>query len=197
MLVLNGRQEESIDSNGILFLSQHWIARILFVSLFVRRFFRTILQKFAVQFSTRKPPPLRWKLSRVHPSTTRERDEDEDDSSLSLPLPSSPALSLSFPAGGKFGESRKRATLNGANRRCRAAKGCRLKGKQFSWKQLTADWRERRRGSGGEGGGSRERHLTIDARVAATRERSYICPTMKIEFWESTGQRGVREGGSC
>lgn len=140
-MVLNGRQEESrkIDSNGILFLSQHWIARILFVSLFVRRFFRTILQKFAVQFSTRKPPPLRWKLSRVHPSTTRERDEDEDDSSLSLPLPSSPALSLSFPAGGKFGESRKRATLNGANRRCRAAKGCRLKGKQFSWKQLTAD----------------------------------------------------------
>lgn len=55
------------------------------------------------------------------------------------PFPSSPALSLSFPAGGKFGESRKRATLNGANRRCRAAKGCRLKGKQFSWKQLTAD----------------------------------------------------------
>lgn len=147
--------------------------------------------------SRANPFPLRWKLSRVHPSTTRERDEDEDDSSLSLPLPSSPALSLSFPAGGKFGESRKRATLNGANRRCRAAKGCRLKGKQFSWKQLTADWRERRRGEGGEGGGSRERHLTIDARVAATRERSYICPTMKIEFWESTGQRGVREGGSC
>lgn len=26
-----------------------------------------------------------------------------------------------------------------------------------------------------------ERHLTIDARVAATRERSYICP-MKIDF---------------
>lgn len=102
--------------------------------------------------SRANPFPLRWKLSRVHPSTTRERDEDEDDSSLSLPLPSSPALSLSFPAGGKFGESRKRATLNGANRRCRAAKGCRLKGKQFSWKQLTADWRERRRGEGGEGG---------------------------------------------
>lgn len=27
-----------------------------------------------------------------------------------------------------------------------------------------------------------ERHLTIDARVAATRERSYICPPMKIDF---------------
>lgn len=147
-----------------------FIATILFVSLFVRRFFRTILQKFAVQFSTRKPPPLRWKLSRVHPSTTRERDEDEDDSSLSLPLPSSPALSLSFPAGGKFGESRKRATLNGANRRCRAAKGCRLKGKQFSWKQLTADWRERRRGSGREGGGSRGRDIWRSMHASLPRE---------------------------
>lgn len=40
-----------------------------------------------------------------------------------------------------------------------------------------------------------ERHLTIDARVAATRERSYICPPMKIDF-ESRARapRGVREG---
>lgn len=137
MLVLNGRQEESrkIDSNGILFLSQRYFSSLSSCEDSFARFYRNL----PCNSSRANPFPLRWKLSRVHPSTTRERDEDEDDSSLSLPLPSSPALSLSFPAGGKFGESRKRATLNGANRRCRAAKGCRLKGKQFSWKQLTAD----------------------------------------------------------
>lgn len=41
-----------------------------------------------------------------------------------------------------------------------------------------------------------ERHLTIDARVAATRERSYICPPMKIDF-ESRARapRGVSDTG--
>lgn len=41
-----------------------------------------------------------------------------------------------------------------------------------------------------------ERHLTIDARVAATRERSYICPSMKIDF-ESRARalRGVSDTG--
>lgn len=39
-----------------------------------------------------------------------------------------------------------------------------------------------------------ERHLTIDARVAATRERSYICPPMKIDF-ESRAPGLRLEGG--
>lgn len=93
-------------------------------------------QKFAVRkFSTRKSSsrsPTLESFLRSPLDGTRRRGRR-----LFFSLP--PAASLSFSAGGKFGESRKRATLNGANRRCRAAKGCRLKGKQFSWKQLTAD----------------------------------------------------------
>lgn len=43
-----------------------------------------------------------------------------------------------------------------------------------------------------------ERHLTIDARVAATRERSYICPPMKIDFESrarAPGEGRVEEPG--
>lgn len=41
-----------------------------------------------------------------------------------------------------------------------------------------------------------ERHLTIDARVAATRERSYICPPMKIDFESRARAPGVGGGGT-
>ena len=117
----------------------------------------------------------------------------------SMDLSLSLSLSLLLSVVGKFGESRKRATLNGANRRCRAAKGCRLKGKQFSWKQLTADWRERTRGS--ERARGRDIWRSMHASLPA-RERSYICPTMKIDFeralvWapRGGGKGGMGEGG--
>lgn len=46
------------------------------------------------------------------------------------------------------------------------------------------------------GGGEGEGHLTIDARVAATRERSYICPPMKIDF-ESRARAPERGKGAA
>lgn len=100
------------------------------------------------------------------------------DGTRRQPLSLAESISVA-PSLENSGESRKRATLNGANRRCRAAKGCRLKGKQFSWKQLTADWRERTRGS--ERAHGRDIWRSMHASLPA-RERSYICPTMKIDF---------------
>lgn len=121
----------SIDFNIIFYYSIRRTIAGYFSFLCSRRFFRTILEEICRAILV----PPRWKLS----SAFTPRWNATRTKTTRVPLPSSRALALFLLAGGKFGECRKRATLNGANRRCRAAKGCRLKGKQFSWKQLTAD----------------------------------------------------------